>query len=97
MDTISVTQRALFESYNALERFGNKADELTKKCQSEIEVYDASYDDILKKKMRALVEDIVSLNERVQYCINENKACVKDRMNRIPAYENAIYRKQRMN
>lgn len=92
MDNISVTDSALQNAYNTLQQLKDGSEGITSKCISNLSSQIGGLDSSFGPDIQRYIETISALNEKLKYCIDENMAAVSDRLNRIPDYENQVYR-----
>lgn len=94
MDIISVTDSALQNAYVTLQQLKDSSESITKKCASELSSQLGGLDSSFQPDIQRYIETIEALNEKLKYCIDENMTAVNDRLNRIPDYENQIYKQR---
>ena len=94
MDIISVTDATLSNAYLILQRLGEDSDKITSRCEQHLLSELNSLDENFRGDIQRYLETINRLKEKLKYCIDENMTAIRDRLNKVPDYENQTYKKR---
>lgn len=94
MDVISVTDATLSNAYVILQHLEESSENITIKCEQHLSSELNSLDDNFRREIQCYLEAIRQLEEKLKYCIDENMTAIRDRLNKVPDYENQTYKKR---